>query len=53
MAASTMRAEPSSRCDVGSSSINSWGDGASAPEWGDAEATAESAKKLVETAKKL
>ena len=30
-----------------------WGDGAQAPEWGDAEATAESAKKLVEAAKKL
>jgi spore germination cell wall hydrolase CwlJ-like protein len=30
-----------------------WGDGSKAPEWGDAEATAESAKKLVEAAKKL
>ncbi len=30
-----------------------WGDGSDAPEWGDAEATAESAKKLVEAAKKL
>ena len=30
-----------------------WGDGSKAPEWGDAEATAESAKKLVETSKKL
>src|SRR5712691_11672064 len=30
-----------------------WGDGAQAPEWGDAEATSESAKKLVEAAKKL
>jgi len=30
-----------------------WGDGGNAPQWGDAEATAESAKKLVEAAKKL
>src|SRR5262245_37020726 len=30
-----------------------WGDGGDAPQWGDAEATAESAKKLVEAAKKL
>ncbi len=30
-----------------------WGDGADAPEWGDADATSESAKKLVEAAKKL
>jgi hypothetical protein len=30
-----------------------WGDGADAPEWGDASATAESTKKLIEAAKKL
>ena len=30
-----------------------WGDGEDAPEWGDPEATQESAKKLVEAAKKL
>jgi hypothetical protein len=30
-----------------------WGDGEDAPEWGDPEATLESAKKLVEAAKKL
>jgi hypothetical protein len=30
-----------------------WGDGADAPEWGDAAATTESTKKLVEAAKKL
>jgi spore germination cell wall hydrolase CwlJ-like protein len=30
-----------------------WGDGGDAPEWGDATATAESAKKLVESARKL
>jgi hypothetical protein len=30
-----------------------WGDGDDAPEWGDAETTAESARKLVEAAKKL
>jgi Cell Wall Hydrolase len=30
-----------------------WGDGADAPEWGDAVATTESTKKLVEAAKKL
>ena len=30
-----------------------WGDGADAPEWGDAEATSEAAEKLVEAAKKL
>jgi spore germination cell wall hydrolase CwlJ-like protein len=30
-----------------------WGDGGDAPQWGDAEATAEAAKKLVEAAKKL
>ncbi len=30
-----------------------WGDGGDAPEWGDAAATAELAKKLVEAAKKL
>ncbi len=30
-----------------------WGDGGEAPEWGDAEATAVSTKKLVEAAKKL
>jgi spore germination cell wall hydrolase CwlJ-like protein len=30
-----------------------WGDGADAPEWGDADSTSESAKKLVEAAKKL
>jgi hypothetical protein len=30
-----------------------WGDGADAPEWGDASATAESTKKLIESAKKL
>jgi spore germination cell wall hydrolase CwlJ-like protein len=30
-----------------------WGDGANAPEWGDAEATSEAAEKLVEAAKKL
>ena len=30
-----------------------WGDGGEAPEWGDAAATEESTKKLVETAKKL
>ena len=30
-----------------------WGDGAEAPEWGDASATAESTKKLIEAAKKL
>src|SRR6185369_8494854 len=30
-----------------------WGDGEDAPEWGDPETTQESAKKLVETAKKL
>ena len=30
-----------------------WGDGGNAPQWGDAEATAELAKKLVEAAKKL
>jgi spore germination cell wall hydrolase CwlJ-like protein len=30
-----------------------WGDGANAPEWGDAEATSEAAEKLVDAAKKL
>jgi hypothetical protein len=30
-----------------------WGDGAQAPEWGDADATTDTAKKLVEAAKKL
>jgi spore germination cell wall hydrolase CwlJ-like protein len=30
-----------------------WGDGADAPEWGDAAATAEATKKLIEAAKKL
>jgi spore germination cell wall hydrolase CwlJ-like protein len=30
-----------------------WGDGADAPEWGDATATAEATKKLIEAAKKL
>jgi hypothetical protein len=30
-----------------------WGDGDEAPRWGDAAATAESARKLIETAKKL
>jgi Cell Wall Hydrolase len=30
-----------------------WGDGADAPEWGDAAATAESTKRLIEAAKKL
>jgi hypothetical protein len=30
-----------------------WGDGENAPEWGDAESTAESARKLVEAARKL
>jgi hypothetical protein len=30
-----------------------WGNGADAPEWGDAAATTESTKKLVEAAKKL